>query len=96
MKKFVLLSYGYTEPTPEIQQAWGRWFASIGDKMVDGGSPFAAGREISHSGTKELSLGLDSLTGYCIINAENLDAAVNIAQACPIITSMRVYEAGSM
>jgi hypothetical protein len=96
MKKFVFLSYGYTQPTQEIQKAWGKWFESIGDKLVDGGSPFAAGREILHSGTKELTLGPDSITGYCIINAENLDEAEKIAQACPIITGIRVYEAGSM
>ena len=39
MKKFVLLTYGYETPTPEIQEAWGKWFASIGNKMVDPGSP---------------------------------------------------------
>jgi hypothetical protein len=96
MKKFVLISYGFETPTPEIQQAWGKWFASFGDKMVDGGSPLGNGREISHSGTKELSRGLDSLTGYCIINAENIDEAEKIARDCPIITSIRVYEAMSM
>ena len=96
MKKFVFLSYGYETPTQEIQDAWGKWFASIGDKMVDSGSPFGAGREITHTGTKELSLGKEALTGYCIINADNIDEAEKIAKACPIITSVRVYEAMSM
>ena len=96
MKKFVLISYGFETPTPEIQQAWGKWFASIGDKMVDGGSPLGNGREISRTGIKELPLGLESLTGYCIINADSLDDAEEIARGCPIITSIRVYEAMSM
>ncbi len=96
MKKFVFISYGYVEPTREIKEAWGKWFASIGDKMVDSGSPLGHGREISHSGTKELPLGLESLTGYTIINADNIDEAEKIAQGCPIITSIRVYEAMSM
>lgn len=96
MKKFVFLSYGYETPTPEIKKAWGKWFESIGDKIVDGGSPLGSGREITHDGTNDLPLGLDSLTGYTIINAENIDEAVKIAEACPIITSMRVYEAMSM
>ena len=96
MKKFVFLTYGYETPTKEIEEAWGKWFASIGDKMVDGGSPLGPGREISHTGTKELPLGMESLTGYCIINADNIDDAVKIAQGCPIITSVRVYEAMSM
>jgi YCII-related domain len=96
MKKFVFITFGFETPTPEIQQAWGKWFASIGDKMVDSGSPLGSGREISLTGTKELPLGKESLTGYCIINAENLDEAEKIAKGCPIITSIRVYEAMSM
>ena len=96
MKKFVIFHYGFEMPTQEIQDAWGKWFASIGDKMVDSGSPFGAGREITHSGTKELPLGKESLTGYCIINADNIDDAEKIAKGCPIITSIRVYPAMSM
>ncbi len=96
MKKYVFVSYGFTEPTREIQEAWGKWFASIGARMVDPGSPLGSGREISHSGTKELPLGMESLTGYCIINADNMDEAEKIARECPIITSIRVYEAMSM
>ena len=95
MKKFVLISYGFETPTPEIQQAWGKWFTSIGDRMVDG-SPLGNGREISQAGTEALPLGLDSLTGYCVIHADSLDEAEKIAKDCPIITSIRVYEAKSM
>ena len=96
MKKFMLLTYGYGEPTQEVMEAWGKWFASIGDKMVDPGSPLGPGREISRSGTKELPLGMESLTGYCVINADSLDEAETIAAGCPIITSIRVYETMSM
>jgi hypothetical protein len=96
MKKFVFMSVGFETPTPEIQKAWADWFASIGDKIVDSGSPLGAGREVTKTGTKELPVGLDSITGYTIINAESLDEAEKIAKTCPIITSMRVYEARSM
>ena len=96
MKKFVLFTYGYETPTEEIMEAWNNWFASIGDKLVDSGSPLGPGREITHNGTKELPLGLESLTGYLIINADNMDEAEKIAKDSPIITSVRVYEAMSM
>jgi len=87
MKKYVFLSYGYVTPTQEIQDAWRNWFASIGEKLVDSGSPFGSGREVTHTGTKELPLDKKALTGYTIINAENLDEAEQIDKACPIITS---------
>ena len=96
MKKFVIFHYGFETPTQEIQDAWGKWFASIGDKIVDPGSPFGPGREITRSGTKDLPMGMESLTGYTVINADSIDEAEKIAQGCPMITSVRVYEAISM
>ena len=96
MKKFVIFHYGFETPTPQIMDAWNKWFASIGDKIVDPGSPLGPGREISRSGTKDLPLGSDSLTGYTVINADSIDAAEQIAKGCPMITSVRIYEAMSM
>jgi hypothetical protein len=96
MKKFVIFHYGYETPTKEIMDAWSKWFASIGDKMVDPGSPLGPGKEISRSGTKELPMGLESLTGYTVINARSLEEAEKIAKSCPMITSVIVYEAMSM
>ena len=90
MKKFVLLSIGFETPTPEIMEAWGKWFGSIADKTVDSGS-FTSGIEITRDGTKELPLGLESITGYLVINAEDMDEAEKIAKTCPIITGTRVY-----
>jgi len=96
MKKFVLLHCGYEEPTQEVMDNWNSWFASIADKIADMGSPLGPGREVSRTGTKELPKGADAITGYTVINAEDMDEAERIAQGCPIITSIRVYEAMSM
>src|ERR1700752_1495629 len=96
MKKFVIFHYGFEMPTPEIMEGWSKWFAYLGDKMVDPGSPLGPGREISPYGNKELPVVKDSLTGYTVINAKILDESETIAKACPMITSVRVYEAKSM
>ena len=45
---------------------------------------------------KELPHDKGAVTGYLIINADNIDEAEKIAKGCPIITSMRVYEAMAM
>ena len=42
--------------------------------------------------TKDLPMGMDSITGYSIINADSLDDAERIAQGNPFIASIRVYE----
>jgi len=91
VKRFMLLSYGFEKPTPEIMGAWGKWFESIAGKMADSGR-FVGAREVSKSGTKELPMGKESITGYTIINAESLDAAEKIARGNPYIASIRVYE----
>jgi hypothetical protein len=96
MKKFIFLSYGYETPTPEIMDAWGNWFASIADRIVDGGGPLVSGREISRDGTKELSPDTGAATGYTIFNAENIEEAEKIAKRSPIISSVVVHEIISM
>jgi hypothetical protein len=91
VKNYLLLHYGFEKPTPEIMGAWGKWFESIADRVVDAGH-LPGGREISHSGTKDLPTAKDSITGYIIVKAENLDEAEGIARGCPMIASTRVYE----
>ena len=95
MKKFVFLHYGFESPTPEIMKAWGAWFESIADKQIDQGG-FAGGREISRDGTKELPWDMESITGFNIIQAENMEEAEKLAASNPFIASIRIYEIRSM
>lgn len=96
MKKFILIAIGFETPTDEIMADWGKWFESIADKMVDPGHHFGPGIEVTHDGTNQLAMDADAITGITIINVESREEAEKIAKACPIITSMRVYEAMSM
>ncbi len=91
MKKFVFLTYGFEKPTPEIMAAWGAWFESIKDNIIDMGH-LSGGREISKAGTKDLPLGLESMTGFMVMRADSLDEAEKMAQSNPYISSIRVYE----
>ena len=92
MKRFMLLHFGFEPPTPEIMEAWGKWFQSIADKTVENGGFHGGAREITRSGSEDLPMGPDSITGYSIINAENLEEAEQIARQNPFIKSIRVYE----
>ena len=76
-------------------KAWMAWFESISAKQVDQGG-FIGGREISKSGTRDLTWNMESITGYNIIEAETLDAAEKLARSCPFIASIRIYELRSM
>jgi hypothetical protein len=97
VKKFVVLTYGFTPPTADVQQAWGAWFASVGPHLVDPGSPFGRGVEVTSGGRTDLTLESPSpLVGYCILNAESLQEAESLVRGMPIIDSVRIYEARSM
>lgn len=97
MKKFVVLTYGFTPPTEEVQRAWGEWFKSAGPRLVDPGSPFGRGVEVTRDGRTDLDLESPSpLVGYCILNAGSLEEAESIVSGMPIIESVRIYEAHSM
>ena len=91
MKKYVLLTIGFTQPTPEIMEAWRQWFKSIEDKTVDQ-IGLGSGKEVTKNSIIELPRDKDAITGYVIINAENMDEAIKTAQNCPMITSTKVYE----
>ncbi len=106
MSKYMILHYGFEKPTPEIMAAWGKWFESIAPRTLDQGG-FTGGKEISDAGSKDLPWGMESITGYNIIEAKDLDAAEAIASTIdaesleeaeriaasnPYIASIRVYE----
>ena len=56
MGKFMLLHFGFEQPTPEIMDAWRNWFASIAERQVDQAG-FGGGREVSDAGTRDLPWG---------------------------------------
>lgn len=88
----MLLHFGFEKPKPEIMEAWRKWFQSVADKTVDNGGFHGGAREISKSGTRDLPMGMDSITGFSIINADSLEEAEKIAAENPYIASIRVYE----
>ena len=94
MSKFVLAHIGFEQPTDEIMSKWMKWFEDIKDVTVDNVG-LSAGKEVSADGIKDIPFDRQVTTGFTIIEVENLDAAVKIAQACPSITSIKVQEVRS-
>jgi hypothetical protein len=72
------------------------WFNQVGDRMVDSGNPMTGGVEVTPDDVNEIELGTESFTGYSIVNAESMEAAVEVAKTNPMITSVVVYELARM
>jgi hypothetical protein len=77
-----------------IMAAWGQWFGQLGEAVVDGGNPFGESRSIASDGSVSNG-GSTGLSGYSILSADGIDAAVELAKGCPVLTSggtVEVYE----
>ncbi len=96
MSKYVFIHQGYEEPTQQVMDAWMAWFGEISDSVVDIGAPFGPGREVTSTGARDLPIGPEAATGYTILEASDMAAAEKLLEHCPIITSIRIYEAMPM
>jgi hypothetical protein len=99
MTDYLLLYAGGSMPESDEEQAavlkaWNDWMESLGGGLKDGGNPFTpASKTIAADGS--VSDGAGSASGYSIISADSLDAAVEAAKGCPVLqggASIAVYE----
>lgn len=99
MAKYLLLYSGGSMPETEAEQAtvmkaWDSWFHEIGSALADGGNPFTqSSKKISSDGA--VGDGAAAASGYSILEADSLDAAVGLAKGCPVLqggASISVYE----
>ncbi|MFK4637234.1 YciI family protein [Paenarthrobacter histidinolovorans] len=91
MSKFVFIYHAPMTPveaapaTPEemtaIMEQWNVWAGKVGNGLIDFGTPLAKGVRVSAGGATAPSQ--REVTGYSIIEAENLNAAVGLATVHP-------------
>ncbi len=104
MTNFVLIYTGGGIPESKEEQAqvmadWGAWYGGMGDAIVDGGNPFSNSKSITASGVSDGPVSAPPATGYTVISAESLDAAVAKAENHPHIKhggQVSVYETFAM
>jgi hypothetical protein len=77
------------ESDPNSVAPWIAWFGEIKDSVVDLGQPVSQARRVG-SATAE------TLTGYSVISADDLDAALALAETCPAIDRGFGVEVGEL
>lgn len=73
---------------------WMAWLGSLGDAVVNPGSPIGASKVVTSAGIAEDNLP-NSMFGFTTVTADNIDAALSMAQSCPVIEqggTLRVAE----
>lgn len=84
-------------PSEGAMAAWGKWFESIGEHVVDGGNPFNMEKDMqAQVRDGKVTMDTKSACGYCIVKANDLKEAVTWAMGCPVATGddswVEVYE----
>jgi hypothetical protein len=88
MRKYVIAYFGGKQaPNPQDRAAqmakWKAWADGLGDQMLDPGTPLGQGRLVQAGGVSER--GPDHLTGFSIVLADNMEAAIELTQRCPFL-----------
>jgi hypothetical protein len=104
MAKFVFAYHGGQMPeSPEegqkVMAAWGAWMESLGAAIVDPGNPVGMSKTVTSSGVEDNG-GSNPLSGYTLVQADTIEAAIEMAKGCPVLVgghgSVEVAEAMDM
>jgi hypothetical protein len=92
MTTYLLAYHGGSMPESEAEQAavmaaWGDWFTSLGAAVADLGAPVGATTTVGADGAASPGGGVNPVTGYSLLTADSLDAAVVLAKGCPILAA---------
>ena len=75
------------EEGAKLMQAWMTWYGGLGDAVVDGGNPVGMAKTIAANGSVSDGGGVNPVSGYSLVKADSIDAAVAMAKGCPILAS---------
>ena len=85
-----IIAYHDSGKRPESKEAgarqmeqWKVWVGGLGDAIVNPGTPLANSKTVSTGGVADT--GLNGLTGFSIVKADTMDAAIEMAKACPYL-----------
>ncbi len=89
MPDYIFAYHGGKKPeSPEdgakMMAEWQAWIADLGDTMVNPGTPLGKSRTVSADGVADDG-GSNPIMGYSVVQADGIDAAVEIAKGCPFV-----------
>jgi len=89
MSQYIIVYLGGEQPAnPEEgkQQMvkYREWLSALGDSAISPANPFKDTRTVNSDGTVTTG-STTSMSGYTIIEADSIEAALEIARACPFL-----------
>ena len=89
MSNYIFAYHGGKKPdSPEegakLMVKWNAWLDGLGDAAVDPGSPLGMSKTVSSAGVSDDG-GSNPLSGFSIVKAGSMDAALEMAKGCPFL-----------
>jgi hypothetical protein len=89
MPQFLIVYLGGNQPSSpeEGQQHFARymaWISSLGDSAVSPMNPLRNTNRVNPDGSVSAG-GTTTMSGYTIVTAESMEAALSMAKACPFL-----------
>ena len=89
MTQYIITYLGGNPPaTPEEGKnhfaKYKQWLASMGDAAVSPANPLKNTKTVNPDGSVS-EQGTTSMSGFTVVEAESMDAALDIAKACPFL-----------
>ena len=66
-----------------VMEKWAIWMGNVGEALTDLGTPFGPGTSVVDDGTSGVAA---SLTGYSIVDADDIAGAVALADGHPFLS----------
>ncbi len=100
MSNYIIAYHGGNEPENPEEGAkhmakWQAWVDGLGDAAVNPGTPLGKSRIVSSSGVSDDG-GPTPRSGFSVVKADSLDAALEMAKACPFLETGGTLEVAEM
>ena len=66
----------------DIMQKWSRWMNNLGAAVIDPGYPIGKSKTVHHDRVTDDG-GANPLEGFTIVEASDINAAIDMAKDCP-------------
>jgi len=91
MAEFLMVYHGGSMPETDDEIAhemarWGDWMNSLGGQLIEPRAPVGKSKTFSAWGITDDG-GANPVSGYSIVEAENIEAALELIKACPHLGS---------
>lgn len=70
------------EEGAKVMARWQEWLTNLGDSVINPGAPVGMSKTLSAEGVEDNG-GANPLGGFSIVQADTMEAAIELAKDCP-------------